>query len=97
MDLDGAFDGESPNTGVIRDIIDSISIPVQIGGGFRDMKKIDLFMEEPKVARVILGTIAITEPQILKEALKYYGDRIAVGIDAREGQVAIRGWVEKPG
>ena len=95
MDLDGAFDGESPNTGVIRDIIDSISIPVQIGGGFRDMKKIDLFMEEPKVARVILGTIAITEPQILKEALKYYGDRIAVGIDARDGQVAIRGWVEK--
>jgi phosphoribosylformimino-5-aminoimidazole carboxamide ribotide isomerase len=95
VDLDGAFDGESPNTGVIRDIIDSISIPVQIGGGFRDMKKIDLFMEEPKVARVILGTIAITEPQILKEALKYYVDRIAVGIDARDGQVAIRGWVEK--
>lgn len=95
VDLDGAFQGESRNIEVIMEVIESVSISLQIGGGFRTLKKIELFLEDPKVARVILGTSAVTKPQLLEKAIGIYGDRIAVGIDAKDGQVAIRGWVEK--
>jgi phosphoribosylformimino-5-aminoimidazole carboxamide ribotide isomerase len=94
VDLDGSFYGESKNIPLIKEIINSISIPVQVGGGIRTMERIDLFLENPKVARVILGTSAVKEPRLLEEAIKYHGNRIAVGIDARDGLVAIQGWVE---
>ena len=95
VDLDGAFHGDTENISIISEILSNISIPVQIGGGIRSMEKIDLFLDNPKVARVILGTSAITEPQLLSEAVQGYGNRIAVGIDAKDGWVAIRGWVEE--
>lgn len=95
VDLDGAFHGESNNRSIIENIINSISIPVQIGGGIRTMEKINQLLAYPRVARVILGTSAITQPDLLEEALSQYGNRIAVGIDAKNGKVAIRGWVEK--
>ena len=82
----------SPKHRVIRDIIDSISIPVQIGGGFRDEEDRSVY---GGAGRQDYSGHHSHGAQILKEALKYYGDRIAVGIDARDGQVAIRGWVEK--
>jgi len=95
VDLDGAFCGESNNIQIINDIIDAVSIPVQIGGGFRTLDKIDLFLKNPKVKRVILGTSAITQPKLLEKALKKHGQRIAVGIDTKSGKVAIQGWVEE--
>lgn len=95
VDLDGAFYGELQNTGIIEEIIAHVSIPVQIGGGFRTLEKINFFLREEKVARVILGTSAIMEPELLIEATRRHCNRIAVGIDAKDGKVAIRGWVEK--
>lgn len=95
VDLDGAFCGESNNIQIINDIIDAVSIPVQIGGGFRTLDKIGLFLKNPKVKRVILGTSAITQPKLLEKALKKHGQRIAVGIDTKSGKVAIQGWVEE--
>jgi len=95
VDLDGAFYGESNNLKVINEIIDTISIPIQIGGGFRTLDKIDGFLSNPKVKRVILGTSAITQPRLLEKALEKHGQRIAVGIDAKSGKVAIQGWIEE--
>lgn len=95
VDLDGAFYGESQNIAIIEDIINSLSIPLQIGGGIRTMERIDMLLKSPRVARVILGTSAINRPDLLEGAIKSYGNRIAVGIDAREGWVAIKGWVEE--
>lgn len=95
VDLDGAFHGQSQNIGIIKEIIKSVSIPLQIGGGIRTIERIDDYLHDPKVARVILGTSAITQPELLMEAVEKYGNRIAVGIDAKDGRVAIRGWVEK--
>ncbi|HZJ83184.1 MAG TPA: 1-(5-phosphoribosyl)-5-[(5-phosphoribosylamino)methylideneamino]imidazole-4-carboxamide isomerase [Clostridia bacterium] len=95
VDLDGAFQGESQNLAIIEELITSISIPVQIGGGIRTMDNIDRLLKYPGVARVILGTSAITQRELLETAIETYGNRIAVGIDAKDGKVAIRGWVEK--
>jgi len=95
VDLDGAFYGESNNIQIINDIIDAVSIPVQIGGGFRTLTKIDNFLRNTKVKRIILGTSAITQPQLLEKALDKHGDRIAVGIDTKKDRVAIQGWAEE--
>jgi len=97
VDLDGAFYGKSNNIQIIHDIIDAISIPVQIGGGFRTLDKIDYFLENPKIKRVILGTSAIAKPKLLEEAIEKHKQRIAVGIDTKKGKVAIQGWVEETG
>ncbi len=95
VDLDGAFYGESNNIQIINDIVDAVSIPVQIGGGFRTLTKIDNFLRNTKVKRIILGTSAITQPQLLEKALDKHGDRIAVGIDTKKDRVAIQGWAEE--
>lgn len=95
VDLDGAFQGESKNLSIIEELISSISIPVQIGGGIRTMDNIDRLLKFLGVTRVILGTSAITERKLLETAIGRYGNRIAVGIDAKDGKVAIRGWLEK--
>jgi phosphoribosylformimino-5-aminoimidazole carboxamide ribotide isomerase len=93
VDLDGAFsDPNSTNRHVLREIISNIRIPVQFGGGLRSLENIAQVIDLG-VSRAVLGTIAVEAPESLDQALRLFGaDRIAVGIDARDGQVLTRGW-----
>lgn len=92
VDLDGAFAGSPKNLDTIHDIIKAINIPVQVGGGIRDLSTIDKLLKIG-VARVILGTVVIQDPMLVAEACSSFGsDRVVVGIDARNGKVAIEGW-----
>jgi phosphoribosylformimino-5-aminoimidazole carboxamide ribotide isomerase len=93
VDLDGAFKGEPRNRKVIEEIIDALKIPVQVGGGIRDLETIDAYVNMG-VDRVILGTIAHTNPELVAKACDIYHGRIVVGIDAKDGKVAIQGWAE---
>ena len=95
VDLDGAFSGKGQNRAVIAQIMRQISIPAQLGGGIRTMADVEDRLEGCGVTRVILGTAALYDPQLVKDACRAYPGRIAVGIDAREGRVAVRGWVEQ--
>lgn len=91
VDLDGAVSGRPVSSKIIRDIIDTISVGVQVGGGIREMELIDSYLGVG-AERVVLGTSAIGDPELLKEACNGYPGRIAVGIDAVDGMVAIDGW-----
>ncbi|HHW43971.1 MAG TPA: 1-(5-phosphoribosyl)-5-[(5-phosphoribosylamino)methylideneamino] imidazole-4-carboxamide isomerase, partial [Desulfotomaculum sp.] len=91
VDLDGAFTGSPKNWDIIRGILTAVRIPVQVGGGIRDMDVIDKLLGMG-AARVVLGTVAIINPGLVAEACNRYGEAIAVGIDARNGKVAIEGW-----
>ncbi|WP_068084825.1 1-(5-phosphoribosyl)-5-[(5-phosphoribosylamino)methylideneamino]imidazole-4-carboxamide isomerase [Polycladidibacter stylochi] len=93
VDLDGAFAGESKNGAAVDAILAATSNPVQLGGGIRTMAHIDNWLSKG-VARVILGTVALRDPALVKEACKKYPGRIAVGIDAKGGKVAVEGWAE---
>ncbi|WP_318614044.1 1-(5-phosphoribosyl)-5-[(5-phosphoribosylamino)methylideneamino]imidazole-4-carboxamide isomerase [Sporosarcina sp. YIM B06819] len=93
VDLDGAKTGNSLNKEAIRAIASSVSVPVQVGGGIRNMAIVDAHIASG-VSRVIIGTAAIQDQQFLKEAVEKYGDKIAVSIDARNGFVATDGWTE---
>ncbi|MCT4593892.1 MAG: 1-(5-phosphoribosyl)-5-[(5-phosphoribosylamino)methylideneamino]imidazole-4-carboxamide isomerase [Anaeromicrobium sp.] len=93
VDLDGALKGESGNLEIMGNIVESINIPVQIGGGIRHMSKVERLMDMG-VARVILGTSAIRDKEFLIKALEKYGNRVAVGIDAKDGYVAVDGWTD---
>lgn len=93
VDLDGAVQGAPANHEAVRSIIETADIPVQLGGGIRNLKQIETWLEEG-VSRVILGTIAARDPELVKEACALFPDQIAVGIDARDGKVAVEGWVE---
>lgn len=93
VDLDGAKDGKLSNFQVIQDIISEVDLFVQVGGGIRDELRIKQYLDLG-VDRVILGTIAIKEPDFLKEMVKIYGEKIAVGVDVKDGYVAINGWKE---
>ncbi|PID00912.1 1-(5-phosphoribosyl)-5-[(5-phosphoribosylamino)methylideneamino]imidazole-4-carboxamide isomerase [Sporosarcina sp. P29] len=93
VDLDGAKTGNSANKQAIEAIAKAVSVPVQVGGGIRNMDIVDSHIENG-VARVIIGTAAIQDPEFLKKAVKKYGDKIAVSIDARNGLVATDGWTE---
>jgi phosphoribosylformimino-5-aminoimidazole carboxamide ribotide isomerase len=93
VDLNGAFEGEPVNAAAVRAIVHSLSIPVQLGGGIRTLAHIESWLEEG-IARVIMGTAAVRNPQLLRESAKAFPGRIAVGIDARDGLVAIEGWAE---
>ncbi len=92
VDLDGAFAGRPVNDDVIRRLIAAVRVPVEVGGGIRDLDVIGR-LADAGAARVILGTVAATSPELLEAACTRFGDRIAVGIDAREGAVVIEGWV----
>ncbi len=92
VDLDGACAGESRNTESITAILNELTIPVQLGGGIRTMKHIEHWLN-CGIARVILGTAAAHQPELVKEACRAYPNNIAVGIDARNGMVAVDGWV----
>ncbi len=93
VDLNGAIEGRSVNAMVVNDILHSSSIPVQLGGGIRNMKAIERWFTAG-VSRIILGTVAVREPQLVREACAKYPGRIAVSIDARGGKAAVSGWVE---
>jgi phosphoribosylformimino-5-aminoimidazole carboxamide ribotide isomerase len=93
VDLNGAFAGRSANTPAIAAILKALTIPVQLGGGLRDRAGIDSWLEAG-ISRVILGTAAVRNPDLVKHAARDYPGKIAVGIDARDGMVAVEGWAE---
>jgi phosphoribosylformimino-5-aminoimidazole carboxamide ribotide isomerase len=93
VDLNGAFEGRPVNRDAVRSILSAVTIPVQLGGGIRERRQIETWLEEG-VSRVILGTIAATSPQLVKEMALAYPGRIAVGIDAKDFKVAVEGWGE---
>ena len=94
VDLNGAFAGHSVNESAIRAILSAIKIPLQLGGGIRDREAIDHWLSAG-VARVILGTVAVSNPALVAEAARAHPGRILVGIDARDGKVAVKGWAEE--
>lgn len=93
VDLNGAFQGESVNHNAVSAILDVMKSPVQLGGGIRDLPSIERWLDAG-VARVILGTAAVRDPGLVKAAAYAFPDSIAVGIDARDGRVAVNGWAE---
>ena len=96
VDLTAAFEGQTRHLPLIRQVVEAFNGPVELGGGLRTMADIDLRMEAG-VARVIIGTAAAENPALVEEACKRYPGRIAVGIDAKDGMVATRGWVASAG
>lgn len=96
VDLDGAFAGTPVNADVICRLIDRVRIPVQVGGGIRTLDAVAALLGRG-AARVILGTAAVSAPEVLSEAVARFGDRIAAAIDARDGTVATEGWVRATG
>lgn len=93
VDLDGAKSGKTDNYNVIREIVNKSGLKVEIGGGIRNIDTVEKYLETG-VMRVIIGTAAITNPEFLDEALSKYGEKIAVGVDIKDGKVAIKGWTE---
>lgn len=94
VDLDGARDGELSNFNIIEDIIVNTNLSIEVGGGIRDEDRIVKYLDIG-VVRVILGTIAAENIDFVKEMVEKYGDKIAVGVDARDNKVAIKGWLEQ--
>lgn len=93
VDLEGAKDGTTPNFDVVAAICQETKLQVEIGGGIRSLEMIERYLNAG-VARVILGTKAVTDEDFLRDAVGRWGDRIAVGVDAKDGRVAVKGWVE---
>jgi phosphoribosylformimino-5-aminoimidazole carboxamide ribotide isomerase len=93
VDLDGAFAGKPVNAAAVERILAAVTIPVQLGGGIRDRATIDGWLNKG-VARVIIGTAAVRDPALVKAAARAYPGRIAVGLDARDGRVAVEGWAK---
>jgi phosphoribosylformimino-5-aminoimidazole carboxamide ribotide isomerase len=93
VDLNGAFAGKPVNAAAVEAILKSVRIPVQLGGGIRDLARIEDWFQRG-IARVILGTAALKNPALVKEACRKFPGRIAVGIDAKAGKVAVEGWAE---
>jgi phosphoribosylformimino-5-aminoimidazole carboxamide ribotide isomerase len=93
VDLDGAFAGRPVNAAAVEAILAAIKIPLQLGGGIRDIGGIETWLGKG-VARVILGTLAVRDPDLVGEAARLFPGRIAVGIDARDGKVAVEGWAK---
>jgi phosphoribosylformimino-5-aminoimidazole carboxamide ribotide isomerase len=91
VDLNGAFAGRPVNGDAVEAILAAVNLPVQLGGGIRDLSTVDFWLERG-VKRVILGTIALTEPELVRTACKRHPGRVVVGIDARDGMVAVEGW-----
>ncbi|MGA9081180.1 MAG: 1-(5-phosphoribosyl)-5-[(5-phosphoribosylamino)methylideneamino]imidazole-4-carboxamide isomerase [Pseudolabrys sp.] len=93
VDLDGAFAGKPMNAAAVDRILETVNVPVQLGGGVRDTATVESWLEKG-VTRVIIGTAAVRDPPFVKQAARDYPGRIAVGLDARDGQVAVEGWAE---
>ena len=94
VDLEGAKTGETPNLDTVRRIRAAAPLFMELGGGVRSMDVVETYLNAG-IDRVILGTAAVTDPGFLREAVSRYGERIAVGVDIRDGRVAIKGWLEK--
>jgi phosphoribosylformimino-5-aminoimidazole carboxamide ribotide isomerase len=94
VDLDGAFAGKPVNALAVAQILKAVKIPVQLGGGIRNMKTVEAWLGEG-ISRVIIGTAAVREPEFVKQAARKFPGKIAIGIDARGGKVAISGWAEE--
>ena len=93
VDLDGAFGEVSDNLHIVREVVETLQVPAQLGGGIRTMDRLDVVLELG-VTRAILGTAALKNPPLVEAACKKYGARIAVGIDAKDGMVATEGWLD---
>jgi phosphoribosylformimino-5-aminoimidazole carboxamide ribotide isomerase len=93
VDLNGAFEGQSVNGAAVEAILKATKNPVQLGGGIRTLAHIESWLSKG-LARVILGTVAVRDPDLVKEACKLFPGRVAVGIDAKDGKVAVEGWAE---
>lgn len=94
VDLDGALDGELKNKKVISEIIEAVNIPLELGGGIRNLERIEELIDLG-ISRVILGTAAVKNPKLVEKAIEKFGsDKIVIGIDAKKDMVAIKGWVE---
>lgn len=93
VDLNGAVSGAAVNAAAVEAILQAVSVPVQLGGGIRSMADIERWIEAG-VSRVILGTVAVRDPQVVHEAAKAWPEQIAVSVDVRKGKVAVQGWTE---
>ena len=93
VDLNGAVSGAAVNAEAVEAILSAVSIPVQLGGGIRSMADIERWIEAG-VSRVILGTVAVREPEVVRQAAKAWPEQIAVSVDVRKGKVAVQGWTE---
>ena len=93
VDLDGAFAGKPMNAVAVEALLKAITVPVQLGGGIRDLKTVEAWLAKG-IARVIIGTAAVRDPGLVKGAAKEFPGRVAVGLDARDGKVAVEGWAE---
>ena len=93
VDLDGAFAGKPMNAAAVEAILQRVRFPVQLGGGIRDMKTVEGWLSKG-IARVIIGTAAVRDPGLVREAARAFPGKVAVGIDARDGFVAVEGWAE---
>ncbi len=93
VDLDGAFAGKPVNAQAVEAMLGKVSIPVQLGGGIRDLKTVEAWLAKG-IARVIIGTAAVRDPELVRRASKAFPGRVAVGLDARDGKVAVEGWAE---
>ena len=97
VDLEGARDGQTPNLKLIADMKAGTDLFMEVGGGVRNMDIVSRYLEDARVDRVIIGTAAVTDPGFVEQAVRRYQERIAVGVDIRDGQVAIRGWTATSG
>jgi phosphoribosylformimino-5-aminoimidazole carboxamide ribotide isomerase len=93
VDLDGAFAGQPMNAHAVEAMLKAVTMPVQLGGGIRDLKTVEAWLGKG-VARVIIGTAAVRDPELVKTAARKFPGRVAVGLDARDGKVAVQGWAE---
>ncbi|HEY9218077.1 MAG TPA: 1-(5-phosphoribosyl)-5-[(5-phosphoribosylamino)methylideneamino] imidazole-4-carboxamide isomerase, partial [Phenylobacterium sp.] len=93
VDLNGAVEGRAVNASAVQAILNAVAIPVQLGGGVRSLEDVERWIEAG-VSRVILGTVAVREPQIVHEAARRFPEQIAVSVDVRAGKVAVQGWTE---
>ncbi len=93
VDLDGAFAGKPVNASAVDALLKAIRMPVQLGGGIRDLATVEAWLTRG-IRRVIIGTAAVRDPQLVREAAKRFPGRVAVGLDARDGKVAVQGWAE---
>lgn len=93
VDLNGAFEGKPVNAAAVDAILNAISIPCQLGGGVRDLATLEMWLTRG-IRRVILGTVAVRNPALVREACRLFPGRVAVGIDAKGGKVAVEGWAQ---
>ena len=93
VDLNGAFEGRPVNAAAVESVLASVTMPVQLGGGIRDLKSIEDWLNRG-IRRVMLGTVALRDPELVREACRRFPGHVAVGIDARDGFVAVEGWAK---